>query len=70
MISVQTLTALAKLREAGIRLVLITGARMSTLLQRLPFLPAADAFVCENGEMHASCADTLCNRGYLMPLQD
>jgi hydroxymethylpyrimidine pyrophosphatase-like HAD family hydrolase len=30
-------------------LVLITGARSATLLQRLPFLPAADAYVCENG---------------------
>ena len=58
----QTLTALAKLREAGVRLVLITGARMSTLLQRLPFLPAADAFVCENGgcqEEQQPCAGTL-----------
>ena len=59
MISVQTLTALAKLREAGVRLVLITGARMSTLLQRLPFLPAADAFVCENGG---------CQESNLMPV--
>lgn len=30
--------------------VVITGARLSTLLMRLPFLPRADAFVCENGE--------------------
>lgn len=29
--------------------VLITGARTSTLLTRLPFLPAADAYVAENG---------------------
>ena len=29
--------------------VLITGARTSTLLARLPFLPAADAYVAENG---------------------
>ena len=29
--------------------VLVTGARTATLLQRLPFLPAADAYVCENG---------------------
>ena len=27
----------------------MTGARTSTLLQRLPFLPAADAYVSENG---------------------
>ena len=29
--------------------MLITGARTSTLLTRLPFLPAADAYVAENG---------------------
>jgi len=29
--------------------VLVTGARTATLLQRLPFLPAADAYVCEDG---------------------
>ena len=29
--------------------VLVTGARTATLLQRLPFLPAADAYVSENG---------------------
>ena len=29
--------------------VLLTGARTATLLQRLPFLPAADAYVAENG---------------------
>ena len=29
--------------------VLITGARTATLLQRLPYLPSADAYVAENG---------------------
>lgn len=29
--------------------MLITGARTSTLLTRLPYLPAADAYVAENG---------------------
>lgn len=29
--------------------VLLTGARTATLLQRLPYLPAADAYVAENG---------------------
>jgi len=28
----------------------VTGARLSTLLMRLPYLPYADALVCENGE--------------------
>ena len=31
------------------KLVLVTGARLSTTLQRLPFLPAADALVAESG---------------------
>ena len=31
------------------RFVLITGARTATLFQRLPFLPAAAAYVTENG---------------------
>ncbi|KAK9814335.1 hypothetical protein WJX72_004109 [[Myrmecia] bisecta] len=48
-ISVKTLTELASLRAGGAVLVLLTGARLSTLQQRLPFLPAADAYVCENG---------------------
>jgi hydroxymethylpyrimidine pyrophosphatase-like HAD family hydrolase len=39
----------AGLRAAGLRFVIITGARLSTLLMRLPYLPAADAFVCESG---------------------
>lgn len=45
----KTLQDLARLRSQGVLLVLITGARSATLLQRLPFLPQADAYVCENG---------------------
>ena len=37
------------MRQGGIKLVLITGARVSTLLQRMAYLPAADAYICENG---------------------
>eukprot|EP00887_Chlorella_sp_A99_P004966 scaffold4.g4966.t1 len=48
-ISEATLRLYAALRALGVRLVLISGARTSTLLQRLPFLPAADAYVCEGG---------------------
>ena len=48
-ISVKTLTELDRMRNGGVRLVLITGARLSTLLTRMAFLPAADAYVCENG---------------------
>eukprot|EP00584_Thalassiosira_punctigera_P027283 CAMPEP_0172580246 /NCGR_PEP_ID=MMETSP1067-20121228/139656_1 /TAXON_ID=265564 ORGANISM="Thalassiosira punctigera, Strain Tpunct2005C2" /NCGR_SAMPLE_ID=MMETSP1067 /ASSEMBLY_ACC=CAM_ASM_000444 /LENGTH=342 /DNA_ID=CAMNT_0013372983 /DNA_START=801 /DNA_END=1829 /DNA_ORIENTATION=+ len=43
-ISSRTLAACRDLRiEEGVKLVLITGARTSTLLNRLPFLPKADA---------------------------
>lgn len=48
-ISIKTLTELARMRKGGIKLVLITGARVSTLLQRMAYLPAADAYICENG---------------------
>lgn len=48
-ISVQTLRLYASLRSLGVRLVVISGARCSTLLSRLPYLPAADAYVCEGG---------------------
>lgn len=46
-ISTATLRLFAALRLLGVRLVLVSGARSSTLLQRLPYLPAADAYVCE-----------------------
>ena len=49
LISVKTLTELAAIRSEGTLLVLLTGARTSTLFSRLPFLPAADAYVSENG---------------------
>lgn len=48
-ISAATIHKVAKLREHGVKFVVITGARLSTLLMRLPYLPAGDAFVCENG---------------------
>ena len=37
------------LRAQGILFVIITGARKSTLLERLPFLPKGDAAVSETG---------------------
>ena len=48
-VSLRTLERYAALRALGVKLVLISGARSSTLLQRLPWLPAADAYVCESG---------------------
>ena len=50
-ISAETFRKVARLREQGIKFVVISGARLSTLLMRLAYLPVADAFVCENG-MH------------------
>ncbi len=49
MISAATLHLVAELRAKGALFVVISGARLSTLLMRLPYLPAADAYVCENG---------------------
>ena len=43
---------MAGLRAQGIKFVVITGARLSTLLMRLPYLPACDAFVCESGAQY------------------
>ncbi|KAG2432634.1 hypothetical protein HXX76_008974 [Chlamydomonas incerta] len=48
-ISAETLHLVAKLRARGALFVVISGARLSTLLMRLPYLPLADAYVCENG---------------------
>ena len=48
-ISLRTLQLYAAVRSLGIKVVLISGCRTSTLLQRLPFLPACDAYVCESG---------------------
>ncbi|KAL4452622.1 hypothetical protein ABPG75_008284 [Micractinium tetrahymenae] len=49
LISLPTLRLYAALRALGVKLVVITGARLSTLLGRLPSIPAADAYVCEGG---------------------
>lgn len=48
-ISVETLNLAAKVRASGARLVLVSGTRYSTFVNRLPFLPRADAYVIENG---------------------
>ncbi|WIA36362.1 hypothetical protein OEZ86_007679 [Tetradesmus obliquus] len=48
-ISQASLAKAAQLRKAGAALVIISGARTSTVLQRLPYLPAADAIIAENG---------------------
>uniref|UniRef100_A0A061SLR9 Sucrose phosphatase-like domain-containing protein n=1 Tax=Tetraselmis sp. GSL018 TaxID=582737 RepID=A0A061SLR9_9CHLO len=48
-ISLRTLRLCKQVRRMGIKLVVISGARTSTMMQRLPFLPYADAIVTENG---------------------
>lgn len=42
-----TTRSFAALRAGGCKVALVTGARTSTLLGRLPYLPRADAYVCE-----------------------
>lgn len=49
-ISSKTLSLCRDLRDnKGVKLVLVTGARTSTLLNRLPYLPKADAYCTESG---------------------
>ena len=49
-ISVRTLRELAEIRRGKkCFLVIVTGARMTTLCRRLPFLPACDAVAAEGG---------------------
>lgn len=49
-ISRRTLDLCQHLRkEHGVKLVLVSGMRSTTLLQRLPFLPLADAYCSEGG---------------------
>lgn len=48
-ISEKTLQLVSEIRRSGHLFVLISGARSSTFMERLPYLPAADAYVMENG---------------------
>jgi hydroxymethylpyrimidine pyrophosphatase-like HAD family hydrolase len=49
-ISAATLRGLARLRSLpGVHLVIVSGARSSTLDRRLPYLPACDAIAAESG---------------------
>jgi hypothetical protein len=48
-ISTAVMHAIARHRRSGIPFVLISGARSTTVLARLPWLPQADAVVAENG---------------------
>lgn len=48
-ISSLTLQSCRALRKTGVKLVLVSGMRTSTLLNRLPYLPKADAYCSEAG---------------------
>uniref|UniRef100_A0A7S4BQA5 Sucrose phosphatase-like domain-containing protein n=1 Tax=Chrysotila carterae TaxID=13221 RepID=A0A7S4BQA5_CHRCT len=48
-VSDRTVELVAQLRKAGVLFFIVTGARKSTVLERLPFLPDADAVVGESG---------------------
>jgi hypothetical protein len=48
-ISLQTLLKCQEIRKKGVKFVLVSGMRSSTLLKRLPYLPKADAYCCEAG---------------------
>jgi hydroxymethylpyrimidine pyrophosphatase-like HAD family hydrolase len=48
-VSERTIELVGELRERGTLFVVITAARKSTLLERLPFLPPCDVAVCECG---------------------
>ena len=48
-ISAKSLQLIREIRQTGTLFVLVSGMRSSTLLKRLPYLPKADAYCCEDG---------------------
>jgi hypothetical protein len=48
-ISSETLRLVRDIRRTGVKFVLVSGMRSSTLLKRTPYLPKADAYCCEDG---------------------
>jgi hypothetical protein len=48
-ISLQAMRSIHKIRSFKIPFVLLSGARTSTIFQRLPYLPSPDAVATENG---------------------
>lgn len=48
-ISHQTQQKIAAIRAAGTKVVLVSGVRESTFVDRMPYLPFTDAYVLENG---------------------
>jgi hypothetical protein len=48
-ISSRTLQICHQIRRNKVKLVLVSGMRLATLIKRLPYLPKADAYCCEAG---------------------
>ena len=48
-IGLNALRLYQRIRDEGLLLVVISGCRYSTLLERLPFIPEADVYACESG---------------------
>lgn len=48
-ISGRTLSLTQEIRKKGVKMILISGMRASTLFSRLPYLPRADAYAVEAG---------------------
>ena len=48
-VSERTVELVDALRAEGVLFFVVTAARKSTLLERMPLLPASDAYVCESG---------------------
>ena len=48
-IGLNALRLYRRIRDEGLLLVVISGCRYSTLLERLPFIPEADVYACESG---------------------
>lgn len=48
-ISIETLRKCEELRSRGVKLVIVSGVRTTTLLKRIAYLPKADAYCCESG---------------------
>eukprot|EP00287_Rhodomonas_sp_CCMP768_P017850 CAMPEP_0202822352 /NCGR_PEP_ID=MMETSP1389-20130828/11008_1 /ASSEMBLY_ACC=CAM_ASM_000865 /TAXON_ID=302021 /ORGANISM="Rhodomonas sp., Strain CCMP768" /LENGTH=267 /DNA_ID=CAMNT_0049495255 /DNA_START=42 /DNA_END=845 /DNA_ORIENTATION=- len=48
-VSDRTVELIGKLREKGVKFVIITGARSTTVIERMPMLPMVDAVACETG---------------------
>ena len=49
LISFRTLQLVRDIRARGVKFVVISGCRFATMMTRLPWLPASDAIVMENG---------------------